>query len=236
MIGDTLAHSSLAGVTLGVVSGFNPIISAFAFTTLCGIFIEFLRNYYKKYAELILVIVLSFSVGIAITLMSSGKIKTNVNTFLFGSILTVSYQDLLTVIVLSIIAIAIMLSLYNQLLYMTFDEEGSKIIGIKVKLINYLFSILVAATISVSIRIVGVLVLSSMLSLPVATAMQLKKGFKLTLIYSIIFSMFDIITGLILSYYINTAPGGMIALVSVGTLILILFLKFFINIFSSVKK
>jgi zinc transport system permease protein len=119
---------------------------------------------------------------------------------------------------------------------MTFDEEGSKIIGIKVKLINYLFSILVAATISVSIRIVGVLVLSSMLSLPVATAMQLKKSFKLTLIYSIIFSMFDIITGLILSYYINTAPGGMIALVSVGTLILILFLKFFINIFSSVKK
>ena len=236
MIGDTLAHSSLAGVTLGVVIGFNPIISAFAFTTLCGIFIEFLRNYYKKYAELILVIVLSFSVGIAITLMSSGKIKTNVNTYLFGSILTVSYQDLITVIVLSIIAIAIMLSLYNQLLYMTFDEEGSKIIGIKVKLINYLFSILVAATISVSIRIVGVLVLSSMLSLPVATAMQLKKGFKLTLIYSIIFSMFDIITGLILSYYINTAPGGMIALVSVGTLVLILFLKFLINIFSSVKK
>jgi zinc transport system permease protein len=236
MIGDTLAHSSLAGVTLGVASGFNPIISAFVFTTLCGIFIEFLRNYYKKYAELILVIVLSFSVGIAITLMSSGRIKTNVNAFLFGSILTVSYQDLFTVIILSIIAIAIMLLLYNQLLYMTFDEEGAKIIGIKVKLINYLFSILVAATISVSIRIVGVLVLSSMLSLPVATAMQLKKGFKLTLIYSIVFSIFDIITGLILSYYINTAPGGMIALVSVGTLILILLLKFLINLLSTSKK
>jgi zinc transport system permease protein len=80
--------------------------------------------------------------------------------------------------------------------------------AVKVKAINYVFSILVASAISVSIRIVGVLVLSSMIALPVAAALQLHKGFKLTLLFSILFSMVDILLGLFLSFYLNVAPGG----------------------------
>lgn len=225
MIGDTLAHGSFAGVAVGLVTGFNPILSAFLLTSLCGILIEFLRNYFKKYAELILSIVLSLNVGIAITLVSSGKVKTNINSYLFGSILTVSKQELYTVAIISIVSIIFLSLLYNKLLYISFDEEGAKVTGIKVKLINYIFSILVAATISVSIRIVGVMVLSSMIALPVASAMQFNKGFKKTLIYSILISMFDIISGLFISYYIDCAPGGVTALVSVFVLAAIILLK-----------
>lgn len=225
MIGDTLAHSSLAGVSIGVLFGFNPLLTAFTFTSICAVLIEVLKNYYKKYAEVILVIVLSLSVGIAITIMSSGKIKSNVNAYLFGSILTVSSQDLITVGILSLITILVLIFFFDKLLYTTFDEEGAQVAGIKVKFINFIFSLLVAATVSVSIRVVGVLVLTSMIALPVATALQFNQGFKKTLFLSVIISVVDIISGLVISYYANCAAGGVISLVSVGILILVIILK-----------
>lgn len=225
MIGDTLAHSSLAGVSIGLLFDKNPIMSAFIFTSICGVLIEFLRDYFKKYAELILVIVLSLSVGIAITLMSSGKLNANVNSFLFGSVLTVSKDDLYVVLGLCIVSAITLVFLYNKLVIIVFDEEAAKIARVNVKLINYIFSILVAATISVSMRIVGVLVLSSMIALPVATAMQLGKGFKSTLVYSILFSVIDILASLFISYYINCSPGGITALISVVLLALVICIK-----------
>lgn len=222
MMGDTLSHSSFAGIAIGLILGFNPLLSAFIFTSLCGLLIELLRSYYKKYAELVMSIILTFSLGIAIILISTGKAGANVNTYLFGSILTVSYSDLYTISALSIFSILLFVFLYNKLLYITFDEEGAFTAGINVKLINYLFTLLVGATIAVSIRIMGILVISSMIVLPVATALQLKKSFKLTLLLSILFGLIDILTGLIFSYYINSAPGGTIALTSVLVLIIVL--------------
>lgn len=225
MMGDTLAHASFAGVAVGLVTGFNPILSAFVLTSLSGILIEMLRNYFKKYAELILSIVLTLCVGIAITLISSGRVGANINSFLFGSILTVTQEDLLTMLGLSIISVFMLLFLFNKLLYITFDEEGARISGIKVKLINYIFAILVAATISVSIRIMGILVISSMIAIPVASALQLEKGFKITLFMSIVFGFVDIISGLILSVVIDCAPGGTISLMSIFVLVMIILIK-----------
>ncbi|MDR1159181.1 MAG: metal ABC transporter permease, partial [Syntrophomonadaceae bacterium] len=225
MIGDTLAHASLAGVTIGLMTNQNPILGAFVFTSICGALIEFLRGYFKKYTDLILTIVLSLSVGTAITLISSGKIHANADAFMFGSILTVTRFDILMVLFLSALSGLTLVFLYHQMIYIAYDEEAAKVAGVRVKLINYVFSILVASAISVSIRIVGVLVLSSMIALPVATALQLGKGFKLTLIFSVVFSFIDIMLGLFISYYVNVAPGGFTALVSVAVLILVLAVK-----------
>lgn len=218
MIGDTLAHASLAGVTLGLLCGRSPILGAFVFTSACGALIEFLRRYFKKYTDLILTIVLSLSVGVAITLISSGKLHANADSFLFGSILTVTRLDRILVMILSIISLLALVLLYHPLVYIAYDEEAARIAGVKVELINYVFFILVAAAISVSIRIVGVLVLSSLIALPVATAMQLEKGFRTTLLFSVLFSAVDVLSGLILSYYLNVAPGGFTALIAVAVL------------------
>jgi len=144
---------------------------------------------------------------------------------MFGSILTVTRFDMIMVVILSAISVLTLIFLYHQMVYIAYDEEAARIAGVKVKLINYIFSILVASAISVSIRIVGVLVLSSMIALPVATALQLGKGFRLTLIFSIVFSVIDIMLGLFISYYLNVAPGGFTALVSVGVLVVILLIK-----------
>jgi zinc transport system permease protein len=225
MMGDTLSHSSLAGIAIGLIFGFNPLLSAFIFTSICGLLIEFLRSYYKKYAELVMSIILTFSVGLAIILISTGKSGANVNSYLFGSILTVASKDLYLILILSVISIVALCFLYNKLVYITFDEEGAFTSGINVKLINYLFTLLVGATIAVSIRIMGILVISSMIVIPVATALQLNLGFKCTLVFSILFGFFDIILGLISSYYINSAPGGTIALVSVIMLVMVLGVK-----------
>lgn len=225
MMGDTLSHASFAGIALGLVLGYNPLLCAFIFTSICGLFIELLRDYYKKYAELVMSIVLTLSVGIAIILISTGRSGASVNSFLFGSILTVTKNDLYTIAFLSIISFITLFFLYNKLLYVTFDEQGASITGIKVKFINYLFTLLVGATISVSIRITGILVISSMIVIPVATALQLNKDFKTTLLFSIIFGVIDILFGLVCSYYIDSAPGGTIAVTSIIVLLLVLLMK-----------
>ncbi len=230
MIGDTLAHASLAGVTLGLSLNVNPVLGAFVFTSLSGALIEFLRNSFKKYADLILTIVLSLSVGVAITVISSGSVGANADSFLFGSILTVTKFDMLLILGLSILSVITIMLLYHQLIYIAYDEDAALVAGVKVKLLNYVFYVLVAAAVSASIRIVGVLVLSSMIALPVATALQLEKGFKSTLFYSILFSVLDIMLGLFLSYYLNVAPGGFTALVSVAVLVMVLAIKKLVSV------
>lgn len=220
MLGDTLSHSSFAGVAIGLVLGINPILSAFVFTTICAVIIELLRGSFKKYAEMVMSIVLTLSLGIAIILISTGKTTAKVNSILFGSILTVSADDLIIITIAGIVCLIILALMYNKLIYVIFDEDGAKTAGIKVKLINYLFSILVGAVISLSIQIMGILVISSILVVPVATAMQFRKSFNKTMILSIIFGFLDISIGLILSYYIDSAPGGTIAITSVIMLII----------------
>ncbi len=219
MMGDTLAHSSLAGVAIGIVLGISPTITSLIFTTLSAFFIEFLRDRFKRYAEILMSVVMTLSVGIAIILVSSGQANTNINQYLFGSILTVTKTDLLMVLAVTIITIICIIFYYNELIYTTFDEEGALISNVKVKRINYIFALLMGLSISVSIRITGVLVISSLIVLPVASAMQFKQGFKRTLFIGILIGLIDILAGLVLSYVLDSAPGGTIAIMSVVTMI-----------------
>lgn len=222
MIGDALSHASLAGVAVGLLVDANPVLSAFAVTSLAGLGIEMLRRRFRRYGELILVIVLSLSVGVAITIISSGLVHANVEAFLFGSMLTVTEEDVWAVVFLSIISAAAIIKLYPQLVMLTFDEDGALIAGVKSRLITYIFAVLVAATISVSIRIAGILVISSLIALPVATALQLRTGFKRTMAFSVLFSFIDVILGLCTAYWIDAAPGGLTAIIAVIVLLLVM--------------
>ena len=136
MIGDTMSHASLAGITLGLLTNTNPILGAFIFTAICGALIEFLRKYFSHHLDLILTIILSLSIGTAITLISSGKLKANANVFFFGSILTVNTADMISIAVLTILSVLTLYFLYNSLLYIAYDEEAARVAGVKVDLIN----------------------------------------------------------------------------------------------------
>ena len=225
LIGDTLSHASFAGATLGILLGFNPVLCSFIFAALSGAFIEALRIHFKEHTDLILSIVLSLSVGIVITLITSGAVRVNAESYLFGSILTITRQDVITVATLSISSIIVLLLMYHKLIYIVLDDETSHVMGIRVRLINYIFSVLAAAAVATALKIVGMLTLTSMIALPVASALQFRQGFKNTVLISIILSVFYIMAGLTFSFHLNVAPGGFTALLCVSSLVLIILVK-----------
>lgn len=218
MIGDTLSHSAFAGVALGYFFGLNPSLTSLIYTLFAALLIEYLRNRFKSYQEIVMAIVMTFNVGLAIILASRGG-SANITAFLFGSILTVELADLILIAAVTFISLIFIRLYYDQLLYITFDEEGAEISKIPVKRLNYLFMALTGAAVGVSIRVTGLLVISSILVLPMAAALNLRKGFKQTLYFAVLFGIITVMSGLVISYYIDSAPGGTIALMSVAVLL-----------------
>ncbi len=220
MVGDTISHVALAGVALGMVTGIYPIYSAITVSIVASIGIEKLRKAYSEYSELALSIVLAGGIGVASLLISLDQANTNgIMSYLFGSIALVTAKDLKMIAIMGTIILVMVIFLYRALFYITFDEESAKYAGIKVNRINIFFSILIALTITISMRIVGILLVSSLMVLPVATSLQVAKSFRGAMIYSNIFGIFAVISGLIVSFYLDLAPGGSIVMISLLVLI-----------------
>ncbi|RCX18886.1 zinc transport system permease protein [Anaerobacterium chartisolvens] len=225
MMGDALSHTSLAGVTAGLVSGLNPILGAVVFAVASALGIEQVRKAFPRYSEIAIAVIMSTGIGLAGVLSGFVKNSASLNSFLFGSIVAITDFELFMVIVLSIVVILSVIVLYKELFYCTFDEESARLAGVPVKAVNFIFTLLTAITISISVRTVGTLIISSLLVLPVASAMQLAKSYKQTVILSVLLSVFFTFSGLYISYYANLKPGGTIVLIGVIALISILAFK-----------
>ena len=229
MMGDALSHASLAGVTTGLVVGLNPILGAVLFSLLSAFSIEQIRNYFPRYSEIAISIILSAGVGIAGILSGFVGNAANLNSFLFGSIVAITDFELYLVVCLSIVVLCTVVLLYKELFYISFDEESARLSGVPIKSVNFIFMLVTAITISVSARTVGTLIISSLMVLPVACAMQVAKSYKQSIIASIIFALWFTISGLFISFYMDLKPGGTIVLIGVFTLIIVLLYK---NIFN----
>lgn len=233
MVGDTISHVALSGVALGMVTGIYPIYSAVVVSIIASIGIEKLRKTYSEYSELALSIVLAGGIGVASLLISLDQANTNgIMGYLFGSIALVTTKDLKMIAIIGSVILAVVIFSYRALFYITFDEESAKYAGVKVNKTNIFFSILIALTITLSMRIVGILLVSSLMVLPVATSLQLAKSFRSALVYSNIFGLISVISGLIVSFYLDLAPGGSIVVISLIVLIAIILVK---RIFKSAK-
>ena len=225
MIGDALSHTSLAGVAAGLIIGINPILGSIIACTLAALGIEAIRKKIPKYAEMSIAIVMSTGVGLAGILSGFVKNTANFDSFLFGSIVAISDFETMLVIIISCIVILTFVLLYKELFYIALDEQSARLAGIPVKTINFIFTILTAITVSIAARTVGALIVSSMMVVPVACAMQLGKSYKQTVIYSIIFAVFSMLTGLYAAYYAGLKPGGTIVLTGVMCLIVIICIR-----------
>ncbi|MGF7059174.1 zinc transport system permease protein [Brassicibacter mesophilus] len=226
MVGDTLSHVALAGVALGMVTNIYPVYTAIFMSVGASLIIERLRREYEKYAELSLAIILAAGIGIASVLISVGRGKTSgIMSYLFGSISLVTIEDLYAVILLGFIIIGSIIFLYRALFYITFDEESAKLSGVSVKKINLYFSVLVALSITISMRIVGILLVSSLMTIPVATSLQVSKSFKQALLYANLFGLVSVIIGLVSSFYLDIAPGGTIVITSLFILLIVITIK-----------
>lgn len=226
LIGDSLSHVALSGVAAGLLSGVYPLGMALVFSVAAALFIEKLRKSYEDFAELAIAIILSAGISVAVVLISFAKsLNVDLMGYLFGSIITVSKTDVYMIIGLGLIIVAFVKLFYKELFFITFDEETAKIAGVPVRIVNLLFIVLVAMAITVSMRIVGILLVSSMMIIPVATSLQVAKSFKQVTFLSIIFAEISVVFGIFVSYYLEIAPGGTIVLFSVLMLILTIILK-----------
>jgi zinc transport system permease protein len=234
LIADALSHVTLAGIagslylsqSVAAFALLNPIYLGILASVSGSILIERLRSLYKHYEELAIPIIMSAGIGLSAILISLAKgFQTDLMSYLFGSVTAVSRQDLYVVIAIAIVVLIFLYFFFKELFVLSFDEEYAKASGLPAKWIHLLFMIVVALVIAASMRIVGILLVSSLITLPVAAAMRLAKGFKGALIYSIIFGELAVIVGLVTAYYLDLAPGGTIVVTSIIILLIVIFAK-----------
>lgn len=219
MIGDALSHTSLAGVALGLLLGIDPIVGAVVVCVVAAFSIEAIRKKLPRYAEISISIIMSVGIGLASVLTGFIEDGAAFNSFLFGSIVAITDTEVLLVVIVTVIVVATFLLLYKELMFITFDEQGAVLAGLPVKKINFVITLLTAITVSVAARSVGALIVSSLMVIPVACAMQVANSYKKTVIYSVLFAVLFTVVGLVLSYYFNLKPGGTIVLTGVVVLI-----------------
>ena len=172
MIGEALSHISLAGVIMGLILNIDPIIGAIVMTLFATLSMEFIRKRLRGYDELALTIITSVGIGLSGILLGFSNTGANFDSFLFGSILTISKQEALIAFVFGILVIFISILFYRQFFMMSFDEDSAKLSGINVQRYNLIFTILTAITVSITSRIVGALIVSSLMIIPVASALS----------------------------------------------------------------
>ncbi|WP_100065650.1 metal ABC transporter permease [Miniphocaeibacter massiliensis] len=229
MVGDALSHTSLTGISLGLIIGINPIIGAIIVCIFAAFFMEFLRTKFPRGTDLSTAVIMSFGIGLAAVLSDFIPGSANLESFLFGSIVAISNTEMILVIVVAIIVITCYLLMYEGLIYITFDESSARLSGVPVKKINFIFTLLTALTIAIGSRVVGTLMISSLMILPVALAIRLAKSFNQTVLISVILGVLYVVTGILISFYLNIKPGGAIVLIGVIALVLDIIIKLIIK-------
>lgn len=218
LFGDAMSHVAFGGIAIGLFTKIYPIWTAFIVSVLAAIGITKLREFTKIPADSAIALLLSSGLAVGVVLISlSNGFTLDLYSFLFGSILLISIHDMVTSIALCAAVLIVMSIVYRKLMYITFDEEQAKVSGLDVGKLNYLFVVLASITVITSIRLVGVLLISSLIVIPNITAMMFGKGFKKTALISAIVGVFSVLSGITISYVLNLAPGGTIVLISIGT-------------------
>ncbi|WP_079710900.1 metal ABC transporter permease [Paraliobacillus ryukyuensis] len=228
LLADALSHVTLGGIAFGLfmekkygILFLTPFYSGMGFSVLGSIFIERLRTVYKGFQEIAIPIILSGGVGLSVIFISlANGFNTDLYNYLFGSVSAVSERDLWTIIIITIIVLTAITLFYKELFMLSFDEEHAVVSGIHAKIIHFIFIVLTALVIAASLRIVGVLLVSSLMTLPVAASIRLAKGFKQTILFAVIFGELSVIIGLISGYYFEIPPGGTIVMISILILII----------------
>ncbi len=223
LIADALSHVTLGGIAFSLLLekkylsfSMNPLYMGMAFSVVGSLIIERLRGVYKHYKELAIPIIMSAGMGLSVIFISlADGFNSDLMSYLFGSVSAVSRMDLWTIVAVAVIVLLTITFFYKELFLLSFDEDHAKASGLPVKVLHFIFIVLVALVIAASMRIVGILLVSSLMTLPVAASMRIAKGFKQMIGYSILFGEIAVIGGLVSAYYLDLAPGGTIVIISI---------------------
>lgn len=223
LFGDALSHMAFGGIAVGFFTNTYPLWTAFIVSILGALGIAKLRQSTKIPPDAAVAVMLSAGLALGVVLVGlSGGFSVDLFSFLFGSILLVSVQDTIMILLVAAGILAVMAALYKKLMYIAFDEEQAKVSGLQVSKLSYLFIVIASITVIASIRLVGILLISSLIVIPAISAMMLGKGFKKTMMFAVSISVFSVVTGIIASYAANIPPGGTIVLVTIAVFLAIL--------------
>ena len=217
LFGDAIAHSSFGGIALGLLVGVYPIWTAYAISILSALIITKIRQGFQISGDASIAVLLSSGIAIGLVLIGlSDGFSIDILNFIFGSILLINTTDTILILGLTAVILLVILFLYRQLVYSTFNEEQAKVSGIPVEKINYLIVFIAGITVVTSIQLVGILLISALFVIPNISAIMYGRGFRDTMLLSIGFSATSVIFGIFVSYVFDITPSGTIVLLSIA--------------------
>lgn len=220
MMGDTIAHVSIAGVALGFLLNLYPLGVGLVFALLASFAIEQLRKTYRTYAELSIAIIMSGGIALATLLFTLGKgFNMNVMSYFFGSIYTLDTTDIAVVGGVCALVLVVIGLYFKEFFLIFFDEEAASVSGLPVRAYNVAITMLTALVISVSIKIVGALLVSSLLTIPVACSLVIGRSFRHSVALAVLFSEIAVMAGLVSAGIWDLAPGATVVLTLIALLI-----------------
>jgi zinc transport system permease protein len=226
LLGEGLGHAAFTGVAIGWMLGTKPLLAAVIFSALVALGIEKLRARRAAQGDVALAIMLYASLAFGLVIMSRSKgMGTEAMGYLFGSIVTVTSFDLVVMVAISGLVMTTIALLHKELFVIALDEEAARVSGIPVEQLNLILVVLTAMTVTAAMRVVGTLLVAALMVIPVATALQLSRGFWSSLAYAVGFALTAVFAGLVFSFYLDLAPGGTIVLVAVSQFMLVLAVK-----------
>ncbi|UTR09385.1 metal ABC transporter permease [Evansella sp. LMS18] len=229
LISDALSHITLSGIAFSLLlgryypffAGLNPLYMGMAFSVSGALFIERLRNVYRYYKELAIPVIMSAGIGAGVVFISlADGFNNDLFNYLFGSVIAIRQSDFQLIGILTIIVSIMIILFYKEWFFLSFDEDQAVVSGIPKRVLHTLFIVMVALVIAASMRVVGILLVSSLMTLPVAAAIRWAKGFRQMFVYAVIFGEISVVTGLVSAFHLDVAPGGMIVMVNILILLI----------------
>lgn len=222
MIGDGLSHVGFGAFAIATVCGLAPLEFAIPIVIIASFLILKLNNSSKIHGDAAIALISASSLAIGIFVISVVPgVSTDINNYLFGSILSISEADVIMSIILSVIVILLYTFSYNKIFAITFDEKFAKSIGINTNLYNMIFAALCSVVVVLGMRLMGSLLISSLIIFPTLSAMSIFKSFKSVIFASVTISLIAFWIGLFVSYFCATPTGATIVITN-----LIIFIAF----------
>ncbi|MEV6104903.1 metal ABC transporter permease [Streptomyces sp. NPDC051940] len=218
IMGDGIGHVALTGVALGFLLNTSPVWMAVLVAVAGAIVMELIRSYGKTRGDIALAMLFygGMAGGVMIINLAPGGSTANLNSYLFGAITLVSDSDVLSIGILSAFVLLAMLGLRRQFFAISQDEEFAKVTGIPVRVLNLLLAVTAAVTVTVAMRVVGLLMVSALMVVPVAAAQQATRGFAMTLALAMAFAVLSTLSGTVFSFYVDVPPGASIVLIAIA--------------------
>ncbi|MGK5675799.1 metal ABC transporter permease [Micromonospora sp. URMC 106] len=218
LIGDGVGHVALTGVGAGLLLNRSPVLVAVVVATVGAITIELVRARGRTSGDLALALLFYGGIAGGVMLVGlSDSTSANLNAYLFGSLTTISPQDLTTIAVLGAAIGVIMLALRPALFAVCHDEEYARVSGLPVRTLNLLLAVATAVTVTIAMRAVGVLLISALMVVPVATAQQVTRGFRSTMAAAMALGLFAAGSGVWVAANADTAPGASVVLMAIAS-------------------